>query len=253
MVWDTAAAIINDAALELGIGASGTLQPAGADPWVSSDPNILKLISYLKSGGREIVAEREWSHLRKEYSFNTIAAQEAYPLPPDFRNLILDSGWDRSSRFPLGGPLDGDEWQYIKAINSGALLKLYVRIKQGQFYVFGGTAGAQVPANHQIVYEYSSLWFAGAANAQLPAGLTKEFPTANTDVVFLESNLMSRRLMHDFARKNGMGDMFAADYKAALEKGQNSDSAARKLRLGGGRAKSDLISTNNLPVTGFGS
>lgn len=248
MAWDNAATIINDAALELGIGVPG-LQPAGLDPWATNDPNIFKLIGYLKSGGKDIVRDRDWTTLVKENSFVTVLGQESYPPPADFKNVNTRTGWDRTMRMPLGGPLDGVEWQYLKGILAGNPLIVYFRAKQGQFFVAGG---ANVPGGRTIAYEYQSFYWTGLVGAQLPNGNTKEFPTQKDDVVFLDSNMMSRRLMHDFASKNGMGDIFKAEYETAKEKAMNDDAQMPVLKLGRPR-RDDLISPRNLPPTGWGT
>lgn len=249
MGWDSAATIINDAALELGIGTAGTTQPAGADPWASKDQNVFKLISYLKSGGRDIVREREWLALKKEYTFVTNLGQESYDPPPDFRNVSTRTGWDRTTRYPLGGPLDDVEWQYLKGILAGNPLMLYFRSKGGKFLLAGG---ANVPGGRTVAFEYASRYFAGDNGAELPGGNTKEFPTAFDDVVFLDPHLMTRRLMHDFARKNGMGDVFKEEYETALHKAVSDDAQMPVLNLA--RAKRDnLIGPRNLPPTGWGT
>jgi hypothetical protein len=249
MIGDTAASIINDAALELGIGQPGTLTPAGADPWGSTDNNILKLIGYLKSGGQELVREREWNILTKEYTFLSVGGQEAYPAPADFRSVSTRTGWDRTNRYPLGGPLDGIEWQYVKGILAGNPLILYFRAKQQQFFLAGG---ANVPAGHTVAYEYTSTWWAGVNGSSIPlGGITKEFPTQGNDVVFLESMMMVQRLKHDFGRNNGLGDTYKEQYLGAKEKAMNDDSQMPVLSLT--RKKyNNLLSGRNLPPTGWG-
>lgn len=244
--WDSATTIINDAAIELGIGIPG-LQPAGADPWSSLDQNIIKLVGYLKSGGREVVREREWQSLTVEATLLTVAGQEAYATPPDFRSVSDRTGWDRTNRFPLGGPLDGVEWQYLKGILAGNPIQLYFRVKGSQILVAGG---ASVPGGRTVAYEYASSYWAGPAGSLLPGGNTKEFPTAKDDIVFLDPAMMVKRLKHDFASNNGMGDVFKMDYKKALEQAQNSDSQMPALRLSARRG-SGLLSSRNLPPTGW--
>lgn len=240
MPYESAGTIVNDAARELGLGTSD-------DPWQSSDPDFQKLVGYMKSGGRKVVLEHEWEALTNEALIVTVLGQESYPLPADFRSMIVQSGWDRTTRTPLGGPFDASEWQYMKAIQSGVLWTVYVRFKQGKIWVSGG---AQVPGGHTIAFEYASIFFAGAANTTLPP--TKEYPTAKDDVVFLDSNLMSRMLKHEWASNNGYGDLHKGDLDAVLEKAKNADSGARPVLRLHRRRRDDLISTRNLPPSGYG-
>lgn len=247
--YESASAIINQAALELGIGTPNTPSPAGADPWASTDQNILKLIGYLNSGCRDLVRKRAWTSLVKEYSFVTVAGVDTYNPPADFRNVSDRTGWDRTNRFPLGGPLDGVEWQYLKGILAGNPLMLYFRVKGNQFVLAGGV---NVPGGRTVAYEYNSSFWAGVAGSGLPAGNTLDAVVAKDNLIFLETNLVSRRLMHDFASKNGMGDIFEEDYLAALEKAENDDANPPTLSLAP-RRRNDLISPRNLPPTGWGT
>lgn len=241
MGFDSAGTIINDAATELG------LIPV-ADPIASSDPNFIKLEAYLKSAGRKAVGRRKWTFLRKETSIVTIGGQEAYALPADFVNLLPETGWDRTTRFPLGN-LSPFAWQYLKAISAGNIYRLYVRFMQNKLFVFGG---ASVPAGHNVFFEYESNFWAGLQGTVLPGGNTLEFPTDSNHVVFFDAQFMVKALKHEFALNSGLGDVFKDDMDDAFEKAANKDGNMPKLSLVK-RVNDDLISGRNLPPTGFGS
>lgn len=240
-MFDNAATVINDAATELGLAAV-------ADPVGSADPNFIKLTAYLKSAGRKAVGRRAWTFLRKEASIVTVLAQEAYNLPADFVNLLPDTMWDRSTRFPAGN-LSPFEWQYLKAINAGNVYRLYTRFAGNQLLVYGG---ASVPAGHQVFFEYKSLFWAGLQGTVLPGGNTKEAPTSSTDVVFFDPQFMVKAIKHEFALNNGLGDVFKDDMDDAFEAAANKDGNMPKLSLVK-KQNDDLISGRNLPPTGFGS
>jgi hypothetical protein len=108
--WPTVASAINDAATELGL-----IQADIGDPYAATDPNVLQLLRLLKSAGRELAKRRKWTHLIKEYTFNLATNTQSYTIPSDFGSMIDDSGWDRSTRFPLTGPLDSQDWQFLQA------------------------------------------------------------------------------------------------------------------------------------------
>src|SRR6266481_4730387 len=117
MVYATVASLISDAAVELGLVSADIV-----DPYASTDPNILQLVRLLKSGGSSLARYREWSHLQKEFTFQTVNGQNAYPLlPTDFLSLVPNSGWNRTTQIPLGGPIGAQYWQFRKAVVPGSV------------------------------------------------------------------------------------------------------------------------------------
>src|SRR3954464_7110260 len=123
--WATVAEIISDAAIEEG------LVPPTGDPYASSDQNILQLLGLLKRAGRGLVRERRWTHLQREFTFSTVVGQASYQLPADFREMINQSGWNRTTRFALGGPIGAAGWQYTKANTTTGALQPWVRFDGG--------------------------------------------------------------------------------------------------------------------------
>lgn len=118
--YATAGEIINRAARELG------LQPV-ADPFASSDPNFLQLIGLLTSIGQELAMQHEWPQLIAEKVITTIAGKSDYELPQDFLEMVNQTGWNRSTRLPVGGPLSPSEWQYLKAALTGVVFNVLFR------------------------------------------------------------------------------------------------------------------------------
>jgi len=106
--FDTAGSIINDALVEVGLAAV-------ADPFADSDSNVIQMCTLLKSKGREILRQRFWTQMRGEHTFTTVAGTPTYALPSDFHSMVDQSGWNRTNRLPLGGPLSPQEWQYLKS------------------------------------------------------------------------------------------------------------------------------------------
>src|ERR1700686_4639822 len=155
--WPTVASVVNDAATELGLIAADVV-----DPFASTDPNVLQLLRLLKSGGRELVKWRTWTHLIKEYTFNLAAATQSYAFPADLRSMIDDSGWDRSTRFPLEGPISTEDWQFLQAVPVASNIVYRFRLWQGQLFVTP-TPGAGVV--DVVAYEYNSSGWGGGTGA----------------------------------------------------------------------------------------
>lgn len=167
--YATAGEIINRAARELG------LQPV-ADPFASSDPNFLQLIGLLTSIGQELAMQHEWPQLIAEKVITTIAGKSDYELPQDFLEMVNQTGWNRSTRLPVGGPLSPSEWQYLKAALTGVVFNVLFRTSKinssgGAFaeamrlYPTPGSAGIQ------IAFEYRSRnWVSPISTQILPGG-----------------------------------------------------------------------------------
>jgi len=222
--WPTVASVVNDAAVELGLVAADI-----ADPFASTDQNIVQLLRLLKSGGRELVKHRVWTHLIKEYTFNLVAGQQAYSLPADFRSMIDDSQWDRTTRFPLSMPISSEDWQFLQAIPVASNITYYGRLWQGQIQVTP-LPGAGV--TDTMAYEYnSSSW---VATAGAPTVLSKDAPTVATDPLGFDARLMLARLKRDWRRNKKQDSQSEEDdYQTALFDAENEDAVAKTIYIGG--------------------
>lgn len=239
--WDTVANLISDAAIELGL-----ISAPIDNPFASSDPNMLRLIRYLKSGGRKLAKHRNWTHLQKEFTFATVAGQAAYGLPSDFRSMVPQTGWDRTTQFPLGGPVDGEYWQFRQAVPFGASVYNYLRLWQGQIFLAPTPTGADT-----IAFEYQSTSWVMPSGQTAPTSST---PTAASDVIAFEPDLIVAMLQARFRQKTGF-DYSTDDeeYKTALYAAEREDSPARTIYIGGKRGSSiRRLDRWNIPDTGAG-
>ena len=235
--WSTVASVISDAAIELG------LTPVDiADPFASPDSNILQLLRLLKSGCKDIVTRRPWKHLIKEFTFNLADGVQAYPLPSDYRSLIDDSAWDRSTRFPLGGPLSSEDWQFLQAVPVASAISYRYRIWQGQLFLSQTPSGV----TDLVAFEYNSSSFVEPAGQTLP---TSDMPAAATDIVCFSARLVVARLKRDFRRnKKQDSQSEEEDYRDALYDAENEDAQGRTIYLGGRRGRTPRrIDRWNLP------
>lgn len=242
--FGTVAQAISQAARELSLVAADI-----SDPYAEADPNILLLTSLLTSAGREIIRDHQWTQSIAEHSFTTSAGVETYALPTGFLRMINQTGWDRTTRFPLGGPLSPQEWQFLQARLAAVTFRVLFRPLQGTLHIYAGTT---VPASHNIRFEYmSSLWVAVAAT---PTVGSKDAPTLATDVLLFDTHLMSRALKRAWKREKGFDTTTAEDdYQKALAAVMRDDSPAPTLNLSR-RARNELpIGEQSIPLTGFGS
>lgn len=156
MEWPTAQNVVSQAALELGL-----IQSAGDltdDVYATTDSNITQLLALLKKSGREILDDFQWEQLRAEWSITTLGNLlhpriGAYPMPPDFAAMIDQSGWNRTQRVPMGGPLSEQEWQYLASRMTGVVWTVLFRPMQGLMWLYPATS---TPPDQQITFGYKS-------------------------------------------------------------------------------------------------
>jgi len=361
LAYDTALNIISDAAAELGLGTV-------ADAYGSTDPNIIQLRGMLKSMGRDLVRDRDWTHLIKEYSFvtrpnwakataytrnadawisgntysvgnyvtnagnlyqcvtagtsdvqsgaqpgpNTTSSSipdgscvwkylnagsanivthglyyytctqsgtsgavgpygasagveydgsgspfvqwtfggnaADYSLPSDFNNMIDQTGWNRTNRLPVGGPVDGQVWQYLKGRQQGVVFNVLFRPVANVLRLYPDT---DTPGGYNIVFEYVSNSWVSATGGTTP---TTDQPTANTDIIYFDQLLVMRGLKLAWLKAKGFPTEHAQrQYDECEEEAMNADGSAEVLNLRGRGPYDPLIGLQNVPITGFGS
>ncbi|RKH08997.1 hypothetical protein D7X74_30405 [Corallococcus sp. CA047B] len=242
MAWDNAASVLNDAAVELG------LIPADlADPYDSVDSNMTQLCRLLKSAGQDLARDYAWTHLQKEYSFNTVASTGSYALPPDYDRLIDQTGWNRNSLIPLQGPLAAQGWQVLKALVSTGAVGLWFRIVGDQLSLMPVPISAQ-----SLAYEYVSRYWVRPFDQTSP---TTDTPTDGNDVLYFDRRLLVCAVKLAFKRAKGFDSTAAQeDFEKALARAQGGDGAAPVLSLNGCRVGPErLLNGVNTPDTGFGT
>lgn len=243
--FESVSAVVTQAAKELGLATS-----AIADPYASTDPNILQMCALLTDAGQEIIRERRWTQSIAEQTFVTVQGTDNYALPADFLRMIPQTGWNRTNRLPIGGPVDSEEWQYLKGRLVGIVFNVIIRKWQGRWHLFPD--GASTPGGFTIALEYmSSFWVALAATPTLGA---KYAPTLATDVLLFDTWLMKRALKRAFLRAKGFPSQAAEDdYEKALAQTMDDDAAARAHYLSRPNPLDPLLGQQNIPYSGFGS
>lgn len=157
--YDTAATVIGDAAVELGLVS---FSKAPSDPFVSTDPNIGQLCQLLKSCGRELVRAYGWSHLRRTHYFNTSppsndgssSNQALYGLPRDFERIVDQTAWNRDQRLPMG-ELSPQNRAFFKARLVGVVYNILFEVLQGQFSAY---PDLNTPS-YNVSYDYISKYW----------------------------------------------------------------------------------------------
>ncbi len=242
-IFENVAQVVSQAGRELGLISADV-----ADPYASSDPNVLQLCSLLTSAGREIIREKNWSQSLVATTFATVGGQEEYTLPADFMRMMPQSQWNRTTRLPLGGPLSPQEWEYLSARVVVVNLRILFRPQNLKIHIFGGSS---IPNAHTIAYEYMSSYWVKTAAGDVP---TATAPTLKDDILYFDTFLLSRALKRAFLRAKGFDATNAeADYIAALDSVMTDDGPAPTLSLNGAGGASGLLNNDNAPDTGYGA
>lgn len=157
---ETAGAIVNQAALEVGLASV-------ADPFASMDPNFVQLCALLKSVGRNLRRRRQWTFLTSVYTFNTVSGTANYALPYDYGRFIDRTFWNRTNQLPMAGPLSPTEFEYLKGRLVGVIYNTLFRALQGQLQVY---PDVNTPGNYVIAYEYTSRFWVIPTGTQAYSG-----------------------------------------------------------------------------------
>jgi hypothetical protein len=247
--YDTVSNIIADVGSELGLGTLTAVLPVTA----STDAVVVQLQALLKAAGRGLVLENPWLQQRTDYTFNTTTAT-VYNLPAAFQRMVDGSGWNRTKRMPLV-PLSPQAWEGMKAIAVTSALPVFFRMGVEEPATGQNTLELlATPASGEAIYlEYwSRLW-------ARPSGATPTFldaPTAVTDTLRIDAQLVTRRLKMDWLRAKGFDSTAAQqDYETTLDAVKAAAVAsAPTLSLNGGQVALDrLLDGTNIPETGYGA
>lgn len=244
--FDTAGSIINDALVEVGLAPS-------SDPFADSDANVVQMCVLLKSLGREVGRLHNWTILRKEATFTTVQGTSTYAIPDDFYEMYDQTGWNRTNRLPLGGPLSAQEWQYLKSRLAGVVFTVLFRPMDGLIYIYPDNP---TPGGYSIAYEYKSQ---GWVKVAIGGGnyVYRDYPSDSADIVQFDPLTMMRGLKLNWLKAHAFDTTMAqVDYDRTLELAKGQDSFNPVLNLTKQsplRGVDQLIGQQSVPITGFGT
>lgn len=161
----------------------------------NSDETAKKLLAVLQTSGRSLstgkieldgryLKNHEWTALRKEFSFTTVASQAEYDISTyigdDFRKLMPDTVWDRTNNWPVK-TFSPEEWQASKGYAVIAAQNRISIMKRGKNLLIDPTpAGA-----YDIYGEYlSKNW------CESSIGTGQSEWMADADVPLLDEELL---------------------------------------------------------------
>jgi len=234
--------ILNRVAAEIGV----TPVP---DPYASQNPSFVKMQYLLNIAGEELVEAHPWEQLLKQHQIVTQEGDTgAFALPDDFAYMINQTGWERSQRVPLGGPLTSSDWAYLKGRDFSAN-SLYVsfRFMENKFNVYPDPPAVGLDIN----FEYMSNKWVRSSTAD-PEFTYSSGVTIGNEVPLFNRTLISRYLKMKMLEASGFDSTKAQDdfnqtftFLTGTEKGAPILNA-------GNRTTFPYLGMHNIPDSGYG-
>ena len=182
--------IINRVAVEVGLLSV-------SDPLSSVDETFIQLAELLNAAGQELVELHPWQVLTQVFQLTTADTDSGtYDLPDDFSYMIDQTGWDRSNRVAIGGPLSAQDWSYLdgRDLVSQSIYASF-RLVDNKFDLYPQPP----PDGLDIRFEYISRNWA----QEQGTGDKKDMITNGADIVMYEPILIIKFLKVKFLQAKG--------------------------------------------------
>jgi len=166
-----------------------------------------------------------------------------YDLPPDYETITDNTHWDKTKHWQMLGPVDAQQWQWLKSgyISTGPRVR---------WRILGNTFQIWPPYNTQeyLGFEYRSRGWARSA-----ANVVKNSFTADTDTTVLDNTVMVllTKLKY-FQIKSFDTTALQQDYNRYLNVAKANDKGSATLSFAPAPS-AVLIGWANIPDTGYGS
>ena len=204
MTTESAAAIINDVAVEVGLSAV-------IDPFGSEDRNFKQLVTLLNTSGRDLLLMRYWQDFTEEATINVVNPGDTgdYDFPSDYDRIVPDTMWDYSEDNPVLGPATSKQWQELVADTVQLQEYLVFRIQRSQIRIF-----PQPPSDgKEIRYEYIRNTWVESASGDLANSCV-----ANADTPQFEGTVMKKFLKLKWYSSKGFDTTTAlSEFRYALD------------------------------------
>jgi len=210
----------------------------------ASDQNMVKLLAVIKSVCEDLLLEFDWQVLQRRYTFSTTSGVDNYAIPSDQERFISFTFFDQNNRWKMQGPLTPTEWEQIKVSNLAASPFQRYRYFGGKLYLYP-TPGT---TTFNFNYEYISNAYCASS-----AGVPQSDLMQDSDIILFDHRMVVYGAKVKWLTSIGMDTVAAlAEYNRAVELAKGSDIPGRTLNLAGGTIGAPLLSTLNIPDTGFG-
>lgn len=205
----------------------------------STDPQVVQLVALASEETQELSGRFDWQSLIVEQSFVTVNAESqgyvsgfippaavvVIPATKPMRKIVNETMFNRTTHFPITGPLTPTGWQGLKAVTTVAGFYSRYRIRSGQLLFYPAPAAAQ-----SVFFEY----IAENAISNLDGSLFKLTYTQDDDFPLVDSRLIKLGLRWRWRAAKGLD--YAEDfntYERAVLDSMTSDGTKQPARLDG--------------------
>jgi hypothetical protein len=224
--------------------------PKPVDVASSLDEAVLRMGFYANQSCMELVTQWDWEQLVKPATITIQAStpgivEEAFPLPADFKTFVDDTLWNKSTLLPAIGPVNPQDWQWLKVRQALITTRFMWRLRGGQFWIKSPPTDPQ-----ELPFEYMSKnWAVDGVDAT-----PKDYMTNNSDYHIFPWQLPVLLTRAKWLKNEGY-DATAAneDYRKAFEFETGSNLGATALSLVPGVGYPYITPERNLPDTHYGS
>jgi len=223
------------------------------NPVASTEEAYIQLVGLLNAAGQELLELHPWQTLTRTYEIDLASKGDPdtsgiYDLPADFGYMIDQTGWDRTNRVAVGGPLSAQDWTYLQGRDLVSQT-IYVSFRQweGKMHLFP----QPVPESLHLTFEYSSRdWVRDASAIET----TRDEVITGSDVVMLPPLLVTKFTKMKFLQAKGFDASAAAlEFDTVLQSQTGKDTGAPILSAGNnGRTFPYLDPYRNTGDTGYG-
>jgi hypothetical protein len=194
----------------------------------STDPQVVQIKALLEEVGIDLNGRGTWQGTTRVATHTTTATEDQGAITTiasdGFKYIKNQTIWDRTDRLPVLGPMDGQEWQALKA--------LFINGPRYRYRLLGGQllSNPIPPAGHTWAFEYASQNWIVAVD-----GTTyKQFFTADTDSPVLPETLLLQGLRAWWKKEKGLE--YAEDmrmYEAQAKDAMSRDGGKPILHMDG--------------------
>ena len=236
----TANEIINSAAVEVGLLPS-------EDPIGSTDETFIQMSGLLNSAGQEMVELYPWQGLRKKWSLTTADGDTGiYDLPDDFSYMVDQTGWNKSARLPVGGPISAQAWSYLNGLEflNNPIYAIF-QLQENKFQLYPQPP----PPDIEIAFQYQSRNWVTAQGT----GITSDVVATGSDLINYEPILIIKFLKVMFLSAKGFATQDAkGEFEVMFNSRTGKDQGAEILSASRAGGTLPLLNNFNVPWTNYG-
>lgn len=170
-------------------------------------------------------------------TFDATVAQVAYPLPADWKCQVPQTEWEDTRRWPMEGPLNGQEWAAFQRGIVYTAVRRYFRIMGNSLVL-----ASPPPDGIMCSFEYVSRnWVVGAD------GVSKPSFTADTDTCVFDPSLVVVGTKVRFLQRAGLdASIETSEFQHIYQMVKSQDRSAPVLSISPRRGRF-LLSGANVP------